>query len=60
MSQMPITPDCNDFVPMNGEFPYSGAHRREHPDCTECVYFSRRNCGNDTGHDNFLFDQPLL
>jgi len=65
MPNMPMQPGCTDFVPINGELPFAAAKnhgassRREHHDCTECVYFSRRNCGHDTENMDHLFDQPL-
>lgn len=59
---IPISPDCNDFMPMDGEYPFNvTAHRAQPPDCASCIYFSRRNCGKDTeGPDNYLFDQTIL
>ena len=60
MDTMPIMQDCTDFFPMGGEFESKAHHRHEQPNCTECVYFSRRNCGRDAVDENYLFDQPFL
>jgi len=56
---MPMMHDCTDFFPM-GEYSGNNHHRHESPNCAECVYFSRRNCGRDAVDEGMMFDNNFI
>ncbi|MCL2407019.1 MAG: hypothetical protein FWC95_03745 [Defluviitaleaceae bacterium] len=62
MFSMPMQHDCIGFTQSTLEGAGTSANHThaERRDCTDCVYFSRRNCGHDTGYDDFLYQQPFI
>jgi hypothetical protein len=56
----PENPVCCGFISASDGRAYGPVSKDENPDCSSCVYFSKRNCGRDSGPDYFVFDQPFI